>query len=177
MAQSPRPLRPVEPEPENLGESIAQNGSAMLDLLLKTADQKKKALEGKTDETLNPVVVIKRSGFSFKMRPIDGAEIEACRERSVRWGIDRATRARIEQGVNREMYRSLVIYTATVPDPDGTTVWDKAGPALGLAPTHNHEAIDQALLLGEKDQVFDLLTRVSGYALDTEEQQIETAKN
>jgi len=75
-------------------------------------------------------------------------------------------------GTDTAKYRSLLIYTATVPE-DRQALWDNREVWQQLNVLSGWQVIDRVLLAGEKDAVLAKLDQISGFGANLE----EVAKN
>ena len=116
-------------------------------------------------------IQIKRDGvlkLEFRIRPISEDEVQFCSRRATRYAPTKPGQPKKPIETNSTMFRSYVIYTATV-DEDRAKVWDnkRAMDALGIL--HGPEMIDAVLLAGEKSRVLDSIDEISGFDEDMEE--------
>lgn len=101
--------------------------------------------------------------FSFRVRGLDDEEFEKCRDQATKLVKDRRFgNVAVPRDFNSAKYNSLVIYTATHPDDrkflwDNKDLWQKANIATGW------QLVDRVLLRGEKDEVIELIERLSGF--------------
>lgn len=148
----------------------------MLDLLLATADQTARAYRGDPDvgDDLVEEIRVKRTGFSFWLRPLTDDDVAEARERSRKRGLgtDPMTgRPRIDE----TEYRNRLLYAATV-GPPGQKIWDQAAARLDVPPIMVHTLLSpRVLLVGERDQAYFRLLELSGWRSD--DQLVDEAKS
>lgn len=121
-------------------------------------------------------ITISRKGtklFSFRIRPLSEDEYNECRERASTYEANpRLGGIRMPVAVDTAKYRSLLIYTATVPE-DRQALWDNREVWQQLNVLSGWQVIDRVLLAGEKDAVLAKVDELSGYGASLE----EVAKN
>ena len=128
---------------------------------------------GKTkDEATNyRKIQIKRGGvlkLEFRIRPITEDEVQACSRRATRYAPTKAGQPKKPIETNSSLFRSYVIYTATV-DEDRKKVWDNKQAQAALGVLQGADMIDAVLLAGEKGRVLDTIDEISGFDDDLEE--------
>lgn len=140
-----------------------------------------KAAEYKTEvsQTLN----IQRNGqklFKFDVRPLSFDEITDCRKRATTYMPNPAgaTLPLIEKSVSNADYMAWQIYTATVPDSDGTKFWDDPALKEGLNKAGHmvmtqSEIIKEILTAGELEAVSGQIEELSGSGANV----VDYAKN
>lgn len=122
------------------------------------------------------VIEVARKGkvyFRFTVRGLTEDEYIKCREKATTYTVNkRLGGLKIPQDTNTSLYRSLLIYTATV-ESDRKKLWDnkKAWEKLGVLT--GFELIDKVLLAGEKAAIVDKIDQLSGFSEEME----EVAKN
>lgn len=111
--------------------------------------------------------------LSIPIRPISDAELEGC-QRQMQKKERRFGRVEIVDSDNPR-YRSLVVYTATLPDEktgrklwDEKKAWDRFNVATGF------DLVDKLINVGEKGMVFSRILEISGFV---QEVAAEQAKN
>ena len=70
--------------------------------------------------------------------------------------------------INRTLFRSLLIYTATINE-DRAKLWDNKAALEAYNILNNPEIIDKVLLAGEKDRIIDIIEEISGYGNDEDD--------
>ena len=149
-------------------EEILMNEDAILRGLIEASNEK-------DSESSYKRVQIRRNGvlkFEFRIRPVSEEESLACHDHATKFAPRKRGQPKREIETNQAMFRSWLIYTATV-DADRARTWDSKKAQKALNVMQGVEMIDAVLLSGEKDRIIDLINEISGYSDDTE----ETAKN
>jgi hypothetical protein len=116
-------------------------------------------------------IEIKRSGvlkLSFRIRPITENENQTCYNRASRYAPTKPGQPKVVVETNQALYRSYIIYTATV-DEDRGKVWDNKEAQARLGVLQSVEMIDRVLKAGEKERVIDKIDEISGFGDDAEE--------
>ena len=116
-------------------------------------------------------IQIKRDGFlklEFRVRPISEVESQQCHKNATKYAKTKPGQPRIPLETNTALFRSYLIYTATI-DEDRAKTWDnrKAMDAMNIL--HGVDMIDHVLLAGEKARVLEQIDEISGYTIDAEE--------
>lgn len=141
-------------------EELLANEDTILSGLLEAAErQKEPAAE----------IVIKRHNktlFTFRVRPLSDEEFEECRDKATTYKRNHLG-IRVPHDTDPSMYRTLVIYRATIEEDrkklwDNKAYWQQLGVASGL------DMIDKVLLAGEKAEIVDRIEELSGYGADLE---------
>lgn len=149
-------------------EEILMNEDAILRGLIEASNEK-------DSESSYKRVQIRRNGvlkFEFRIRPVSEEESLACHDHATKFAPRKRGQPKREIETNQALFRSWLIYTATV-DADRAKTWDNKKAQQALNVMQGVEMIDAVLLSGEKDRIIDLINEISGYSDDTE----ETAKN
>lgn len=149
-------------------EEILMNEDAILRGLIEASNEK-------DGESSYKRVQIRRNGvlkFEFRIRPVSEEESLACHDHATKFAPRKRGQPKREIETNQALFRSWLIYTATV-DADRAKTWDNKKAQQALNVMQGVEMIDAVLLSGEKDRIIDLINEISGYSDDTE----ETAKN
>lgn len=149
-------------------EDILMNEEALLRGLIEASNEK-------DSESSYKRVQIRRNGvlkFEFRIRPVSEEESLACHDHATKFAPRKRGQPKREIETNQALFRSWLIYTATV-DADRAKTWDNKKAQQALNVMQGVEMIDAVLLSGEKDRIIDLINEISGYSDDTE----ETAKN
>lgn len=117
-------------------------------------------------------IEIQRNGrllFSFRVRPLEEEELQACRKNATQYGPHPQNRnISIEVNVDLVKLRSYKIYQATVEE-DRKRIWDNKAFQQRVNVLQGVDTIDTLLLAGEKDRVCDIIDEISGFALSLEE--------
>ncbi len=123
---------------------------------------------------------VKRDGkklFAFRVRGLDDEEMENCRNLATKTiKSKRLSGLAMPGDFNAAKYNSLLVYSATHPDDrkwlwDNKNLWQKANVTAGW------QVVDKVLRRGEKDEVIELIEKLSGY-YDEEQSDLEqTLKN
>lgn len=107
--------------------------------------------------------------FRFRIRPLSEDEYNDCRDRATEYQPHpRMGGIKMPAGTDAAKYRSLLIYTATVPE-DRQALWDNREAWKQLNVLSGWQMIDRVLLAGEKEAVLAKLDAISGYGADLEE--------
>lgn len=149
-------------------EDILMNEDALLRGLIEASKEK-------DSESAYKRVQIRRNGvlkFEFRIRPVSEKESLACHDHATKFAPRKRGQPKREIETNQALFRSWLIYTATVNE-DRAKTWDNKKAQQALNVIQGAEMIDVVLLSGEKDRIIDLINEISGYSDDTE----ETAKN
>lgn len=149
-------------------EDILMNEDALLRGLIEASTEK-------DSESAYRRVQIRRNGvlkFEFRIRPVSEEESLACHDHATKFAPRKRGQPKREIETNQALFRSWLIYTATV-DEDRAKTWDSKKAQQALNVLQGVEMIDAVLLSGEKDRIIDLINEISGYSDDTE----DTAKN
>lgn len=149
-------------------ENIRMNESDILDSLIAAASYKYN-----DEDTVE--IKIKRKGkdvISFKVRPLSDEEYQRCKKKNTTYKRNKQLGTKVAESVEVALYRSDIIYTATVEEDrkkiwDNKAAWDRLGVATG------RDLIDIVLMAGEKDAVLDKIEEISGFQPTVE----ETVKN
>lgn len=131
------------------------------------------AAEDKVSETVT--IEIARKGkvyFRFNVRGLTEQEYNECRDRATKYTFNRRLGVRVPQDTDFSMFRSFLIYKATVEE-DRKRLWDNKEAWERLGVLSGPELIDKVLLAGEKAAVVEKIDNLSGYEAEME----ETAKN
>lgn len=128
------------------------------------------AMETFTEYQVFEVVRGGKKLFSFRVRGLDEAELEHCRDAATKMVKDhRLGRLAIPQDFNNAKYSSMVIVTATHPEDkqviwNNKELWDKAQVLAAW------QLVDKVLKPGEKDRCIRLIERLSGYEEEEDEE-------
>ena len=131
----------------------------------------------KDNESAYEKIVIKRSGkkyFEFRIRPVSEEESLKCHDHATKFAPRKKGQPKREIETNQALFRSWLIYTATV-DEDREKLWNNKKAQEALDAVTGVDMIDAALLSGEKDRIIDRINDISGYGEDDETPE-ETAK-
>jgi len=117
-------------------------------------------------------IQIKRNGavkIEFRVRPLTEDEQQSCFRGATKGTAKKGKNASPE--VDRSMFRSLLIYLATVSE-DRVNLWDNKQALEKMGILRAPEMIDRVLLAGEKDRVIAIIEEISGYIdeFDAEEE-------
>lgn len=133
-------------------------------------------MAAKERETETVTIEIARKGkvlFRFRIRGLTEDEYTSCREKATHYVVNRRLGGiKIPQDTNTALFRSFLIYTATVEE-DRKRLWDNKKAWEMLNVLSGPELIDKVLLAGEKDAIVEKIDQMSGFSSDLE----ETAKN
>lgn len=116
---------------------------------------------------------IKRNGnvlFSVHIHPIGETETRTARKKSTSMmpNPENKKLPPIEREFNNAKFKSWVIYLATVEE-DQQKVWGNSQLMKKYSLAEPWESIDTLLTVGEKNKLFDLVTKISGLDDDDDE--------
>lgn len=120
-------------------------------------------------------IQIRRNGvlkFEFRIRPVSEEESIACHDRATKFAPRKRGQPKRELETNNSLFRSWMIYTATV-DEDRKKTWDNRQAMDAFNVLQGVDLIDAVLLSGEKNRILEEIDEISGYNNEEE----ETAKN
>jgi hypothetical protein len=129
----------------------------------------------KTEEDNIHPVEIARNGvvlIKFNIRPLSEEEYQQCKEKYTKYVRNKQLGIKFPENTDSVRYRSALIYQATV-DEDRAKIWDNKNAWKALNVLSGIDLIDKILLAGEKDAVLEIVDKISGYSVTTE----EVAKN
>ena len=149
------------------------------DELLFNEDEILKAISGKEiAETLTETieVVIGKTKFRFRIRPLSEREWDKCRERNTKYQKNRRLGGmKLPESTDTTGYHSELIYTATV-DEDKARLWDNKRFWKELNAVTGKDIVDKLIpLAGKKQAIVDRIERLSGF--DEEDETEEAVKN
>jgi len=154
-------------EEENKGQLRAYEDDILKGLLA--------AANFKTEEDNIQTIEIARNGvvlFKFRIRPLTEEEYRACKEKYTKYVRNKQLGIKFPEYTDAVRYRSALIYQATIEE-DRAKIWDNKSAWKALNVINGVDLIDKTLLAGEKDAVLEIIDKISGYSVTTE----ETAKN
>ena len=105
--------------------------------------------------------------IEFRVRPLSEDEQMACIRGASKYAPAKPGQPKRALDTDRALYRSLLIYTATV-DEDRAKLWDSKRAQEAYGVLRAADMVDMALLAGEKDRVVDAIEEISGYAGEAE---------
>ena len=149
-------------------EEVLMDENALLRGLIEAGNEK-------DNESTYRQIQIKRAGtlkFVFRVRPVSEEESIKCHDHATKFAPRKRGQPKREIETNTSLFRSWLIYTATV-DEDRKKLWDNKKAQEALNVLQGVEMIDAVLLSGEKDRIIDVINEISGDGDDME----ETAKN
>ena len=112
--------------------------------------------------------------FSFRVRGLDDEELEKCRTDATKMVKNkRLGGMTVPADFNAAKHNSLLIITATHPD-DKKFLWDNKDLQKRAEAVTAWQVVDKVLKPGEKEQVIELIEKLSGY---DEDGTAEVAKN
>ena len=129
----------------------------------------------KTEEDNIHPVEIARNGvvlFTFRIRPLSEEEYHTCKEKNTKYVRNKQLGIKFPENTDSVRYRSALIYQATAEE-DRAKIWDNKEAWKALNVLSGIDLIDKILLAGEKDAVLEIVDKISGYSVTTE----EVAKN
>jgi hypothetical protein len=126
---------------------------------------------GQDAQTETVKITIQRKGktyFSFRIRPLTEQEYNEANEMATQYEKNRQLGIRMPVNRDDAMFRSLLIYKATV-DEDRKKLWDNQEAWRHFNVLSGHDLIDRVLLPGEKLAVVNKIDELSGYGAELEE--------
>ena len=124
-------------------------------------------------------IEIKRQGtvrFTFRVHPVSDDDVRAARKAATTYMPNPSNKKlpKIEKERDEVLYRSVLIYNATVPE-DREKIWNSQAVRERFNLVQGHESIDKILNVGEKMKVFEKILEFSG--LGDEEEEETTAED
>lgn len=150
-------------EEENKGQLRAYENDILKGLLA--------AANFKTEEDNIHPVEIARNGvvlFTFRIRPLSEEEYQTCKEKNTKYVRNKQLGIRFPENTDSVRYRSALIYQATI-DEDREKTWNNKEAWKALNVLNGIDLIDKILLAGEKDAILEIIDKISGYTVTTEE--------
>jgi hypothetical protein len=129
----------------------------------------------KTDEEDTAKIEIKRGKavvLTFRIRPLGEEEYLACKKKNTNYKRNRQLGTKVAESVDAARYRAQLIYEATV-DEDREKIWDNREAWNKLSVLNGIDLVEVVLKAGEKDEILNVLDRISGYEPNME----DVAKN
>jgi len=160
---------PTEEQEEKRNE-ILLNENQLLNGLMELANEKEQ-------NTGCEKIQIKRKGaviIEFRVRPISEDESQDCWRKATKYTPYKKDQPRKALDTDTALYRSYLIYFATV-DEDRDKVWDNKQFMAAKQIFKGVDVIDMILNAGEKARVIDIIDRISGF--DDDEDLNEQVKN
>lgn len=158
----------IEDDTPQTQEEILLNESEILAGLLTLGKSK--------DEITNyKKIQIKRDGkvvLEFRVRPLSEDESQGCLCGAHKYAPTKPGQPKRIIETNNALYRSRLIYTATV-DEDRKKVWDNKQAQMALNILQGVDMIDVVLLAGEKSRIIDVIDEISGFADEAIEENIK----
>ncbi len=109
-------------------------------------------------------IQIRRRGellIEFRVRPVTEDESLSCWRRATKYAPGKPGQPKIAIDTNVALFRSWLIYIATV-DQDRAKTWDSKKVQEALNVLQGVDIIDKVLLAGEKGSVIDAIDEISG---------------
>lgn len=128
----------------------------------------------KTEEENTHPVEITRNGvvlFTFRVRPLSEEEYYQCKEKNTKYVRNKQLGIKFPEHTDGTRYRSALIYQATI-DEDRERVWNNGDAWKALNVLNGIDLVDKILLAGEKDEVLEIIDKISGYST-MEEKEVE----
>jgi len=110
-------------------------------------------------------IQIKRDGvvkLEFRVRPISEDESQNCWRKATKYTPFKKGEPRKALETDNALFRSYIIYTATL-DEDRMKTWDNKNAMAAFQVFNSVEMIDRILLAGEKAHVIDIIDDISGF--------------
>lgn len=125
------------------------------------------AADFKNDENEKREIRIERNGvfhFSFSVRPLDETEVQAARKKATTYIKNPAGNKYppIPKETSATKYNSYLIYTATV-EADKKRIWGNKEFMKQKNILDAADSVDELLKTGEKSQIIDIITEISGF--------------
>ncbi len=141
------------------------------------------AANWREDEDLCREAEIRRNGkflFSVRLHPIGSEESRRARKNATTYmrNPQGPKYPQIEKDYNDSLYASWLIYLATFEE-DQTKIWGNKSVMDKFGLGQNVETIDVLLRVGEKNNLLEIVSEISGFIDDTDgnDAKEETAKN
>lgn len=161
-----------EPMSEEKREALLMSEDDILSGMLAAANFKTDESYRKTIHIVRPVEVVdeatgekkteKKTMFQFTIRPLDAAEVQQV-----------AKDATKKDGEGNNVFdsarnKSGLIYTATVGEK-GKKLWDNKTIKSKLNTLDALDVINEVLLVGEKETIYEIISEISGFSDNREE--------
>lgn len=158
-------MEPMTPEEQR--EELLINEDAILRAL---NDQEQHDDRRETIE-----VVLGKTEFKFRIRPLSEKEWDKCRERNTKYSKNRRLGGmRLPESTDTTGYHSDLIYTATVEE-DRAKLWDNKRLWSAVNAVTGKDMVDRLIpYAGKKQAIVDRIERLSGF---DEDEYDETVKN
>lgn len=155
-------------------EEVLMNEDELLKGLLEASNFK-------IDKSLQKKIQIRRGGkllFEFTVRPLEQAEITACRKKATKFMPNPAgiKYPRIEGETDYPKYYSYKILAATLPE-DYKKIWGRRELKDRFNTLEDVDVVDNLLLAGEKSHIDDIIDQISGWGVNEDITAEEYAKN
>ena len=115
-------------------------------------------------------IQIKRDGklyIEFRIRPISEDESQECWRTATKYAPRRPNEPKKAIETNASLFRSHVIYTATIAE-DKAKTWDNKQAMAAFNIFQGVEMIDRVIHAGEKARIIDVIDEISGFDSDLE---------
>lgn len=122
------------------------------------------------EEEIHPVEIVRDSVvcIKFRIRPLSEDEYHECKEKYTKYVRNKQLGIRFPDSTDTAMYRSALIYQATVTE-DKAKIWDNKDAWKKLDVMNGVQLIGCVLKAGEKDAVLELIDSISGYTMTMED--------
>ena len=100
--------------------------------------------------------------LEFRIRPISEDESQECWRKATKFAPYKPGQPKKAIETNTSLFRSHLIYTATVED-DRAKTWDNRQAQAAFQIFQGVDMIDRVLLAGEKSRVIDVIDEISGF--------------
>jgi hypothetical protein len=117
-------------------------------------------------------IQIKRDGklyIEFRVRPISEDESQDCWRTATKYAHRNKNEPRRAIETNTSLFRSYVIYRATVEE-DRAKIWDNKQAMAAFKIFQGVEMIDRILLAGEKARIIETIDEISGFDNELEDE-------
>lgn len=118
------------------------------------------------------IIEVRRSGkvlFSFRIHAMSEADFDRISKKNTTYMTNRNLGYKVPKEKNNVRYRSQVIYEATIEE-DRKKLWDNKKAWASLDVLSGIDMVDKVLMAGEKDHIYDIIEKESGFTNDSLEE-------
>ena len=140
------------------------------------------AADFRNDKNLITTAEIKRNGvkyFEVDVHPIGDEEARAIRRKATTYmpnPVNPGKLPPIEKSFDQGKFNALIIYAATTEEHK-KLIWGNPQIKEKYNLVESYESIDVLLTVGEKNNISDLILKISGWEDDVEKQEEDYVKN
>jgi len=109
----------------------------------------------------------KKLYIEFRIRPISEDESQECWRMATKYASRKPNEPKKAIETNASLFRSYIVYTATIPE-DKPKTWDNKQVMAAFNIFQGVEMIDKVLHAGEKARIIDIIDEISGFDSDLE---------